>query len=135
MAPRAAVRAWSRLKDLLLGAPLPPPAELHLPEGVVLRAGRWIPVVGGVLGRMQGPAGAVTLRRSIVLHPGVPLDEKLLAHELVHVRQWAQDRWFPLKYALGSLRHGYWNNPYEVEARAEAERRFPTDPTRTSRHA
>jgi hypothetical protein len=125
--------AWSRMKDALLGPPVPVPHPL--PPGVVVRTGRWIPVFAGMLGSMSGPAAAVTLRGSIVVYPGHEHDAKLLAHELVHVQQWRKDRWFPVKYALGSLRHGYWMNPYEVEARAEADRLFPPDPTRTPRHA
>jgi len=122
------VSPLGRLLDLVLGEPVEAPPGMRVPEGVVIRAGRWIPVLGGLMGSMSGPAAAVTLRRSIVVHPRYRLDEKLLAHELVHVRQWREDRWFPVKYALGSLRHGYWMNPYEVEARAEADRLYP-DPT------
>lgn len=98
-----------------------PPPDLpadSVPKGVQLRAGRLIPGIGGLLGRMRGPAAAVTLGRTIVVHPDVPLTPQLLAHELAHVRQWRQDVLFPVRYALASLRHGYWNNPYEVEARA-----------------
>jgi hypothetical protein len=127
------VKIWSRLLDGVLGPPLEGPAPL--PEGVRVRRGRWIPAVAGILGRMGGPASAVTLRRSIVVYPGHEANQKLLAHELVHVRQWRQDPWFPVKYAIGSIRHGYWMNPYEVEARAEADRLFPPDTTRTPRHA
>ena len=100
-----------------------PPAELAgaaLPQGIRLRRGRLIPRIGGLLGRMRGPAAAVTLGRTIVVHPEVRLTRGLLAHELAHVRQWQQDALFPVRYALATLRHGYWNNPYEVEARAEA---------------
>jgi hypothetical protein len=127
------VKVWHRLLDAVLGTPVPAPGEV--PAGVVIRSGRWIPAVAGILGSMRGPAAAVTLRRSIVVYPGWEADPKLLAHELVHVRQWQQDPLFPVKYALGSLRHGYWMNPYEVEARAEADRLFPPDPTPTPRHA
>jgi len=84
---------------------------------VVFRRGRLIPWIGGVLGRMAGPAAAVTLRRTIVVHPDVSLSPTLLAHELVHVRQWREDFLFPLRYTLATLRHGYHDNPYEVEAR------------------
>lgn len=125
---------WSSLQDLVLGPPVAPPPTCTLPPGVVLRSGRWIPALGGILGRMRGPAGAVTLGRSIVVHPRHPVDARLVAHELVHVRQWRQDRWFPVRYAMESLRRGYWMNRYEVEARAEADRLFPPDPTRTPRH-
>lgn len=89
-----------------------------LPPEVVLRVGRWIPVLGGLLGRMRGPAAAVTLGRTIVLHPRTRLSPRLLAHELAHVRQWRADPLFPLRYSLESLRRGYWNNRYEREARA-----------------
>jgi hypothetical protein len=122
------VNPLERLLDVVLGEPVQAPQGVAVPDGVVIRSGRWVPVLGGLMGSMSGPAAAVTLGRSIVVHPRYPLDEKLLAHELVHVRQWREDRWFPVKYALGSIRHGYWMNPYEVEARAEADRMYP-DPT------
>ena len=48
------------------------------------------------------------------------LSRGLLAHEMTHVRQWQDDRWFPLRYCLATLRYGYRDNPYEVEARAVA---------------
>ena len=89
-----------------------------VPPRVVLRSGRWIPALGGILGRMRGPAAAVTLGRTIVIHPDVELSRRLLAHELAHVRQWSEDPLFPLRYTIESLRHGYWNNRYEKEARA-----------------
>lgn len=110
---------WAR--RLVLGHRVEPPAELprdSIPEGVVFRRGAMIPIIAGVLGRMRGPAAAVTLGRTIVLEPGARLTQKLLTHELVHVEQWKKDRLFPLRYAAASLRHGYWNNPYEIEARA-----------------
>lgn len=101
---------------------LPPELRAEaVPAGVTFREGRLVPVIGGILGRMKGPAGAVTLGRTIVVHPGVRLSRRLLVHELTHVRQWEQDRWFPVRYAVESLRRGYWNNRYELEAR-EAER-------------
>jgi hypothetical protein len=78
---------------------------------------------------MRGPAAAVTLGRTIIVHPEVELSPRLLVHELTHVRQWEEDPLFPVKYALQSLRHGYLQNRYEVEARDEAERAFPRTPT------
>ena len=110
----------------VLGRRVAPPPEVasQVPGGVVFREGRLVPAVGGVLGKMKGPAAAVTLGRTIVVHPDVRLSRRLLAHELTHVRQWEEDRLFPLRYALESLRRGYWNNRYELEAR-EAERDPP----------
>ncbi len=123
---------WNRLLDSVLGPVAPPPHHLAgslVPPGVTFREGRLVPAIGGVLGKMKGPATAVTLGRTIVLNPGEELSPRLLVHELTHVRQWDEDPLFPLKYALQSLRHGYLQNRYEVEARAEAERAFPRTPT------
>jgi hypothetical protein len=105
--------------DRVLG-PVVPPAELPvpLPEGVVVRRGRLLPAIGGVLARLGGPAAAVTLGRTIVLGPGVPASPRLVAHELAHVRQWRADRLFPLRYAVETLRRGYRDNRYERAARA-----------------
>lgn len=89
------------------------------PEGVRIRAGRWVTGLGGRLSRMRGPAAAVTLGRTIIVHPDVALTPRLLRHELAHVRQWR--RWpvtFPLRYIWQHLQHGYRDNPFEVEARA-----------------
>lgn len=124
-----------RLLDLLLGREVPVPEETHdlLPPGVRIRAGRWIPALGGILGRMRGPAAAVTLGRNIIVHPAARLTRRLLAHELEHVRQWERERWFPLRYCAESLRRGYFSNCFEVEARfAEraANSDHPSDPER-----
>lgn len=89
------------------------------PAGITIRAGRWIPAVGGRLSRMGRAAAAVTLGRTIVVHPEARLTPRLLRHELAHVRQW--QRWpvtFPLRYVWQHLQHGYRDNPFEVEARA-----------------
>lgn len=112
-----------RARTLVLGRRIPPPPSLPaelLPAGVVLREGRLIPWIGGLLARMGAPAAAVTLRRTIVLSPGARLTPSLLAHELTHVRQWGEDPLFPLRYTLATLRHGYLANPYEREAREVA---------------
>ncbi len=98
----------------------------EVPPGVVLREGKLIPWLGGKFGRMKGPAAAVTLGRTIVVNPEVRLTPDLLTHELVHVRQWEVDRLFPVRYAIATLRHGYRNNPYEVEARTLASSEWPT---------
>lgn len=115
------MKVIEELGRLVLGEPVPPPPELPadtIPEQVKLRRGALIPFVAGILGRMNGPAAAVTLGRTIILNRSARLTPSLLAHELVHVEQWDRDRLFPLRYAAASLRHGYWDNPYEVEARA-----------------
>lgn len=103
----------------LLGRPMAPPPEIgdDVPQGVTLRRGRIVPRLAGILCRMGGPAAAVTLGRTIVVSPGTRLTRSLLAHELIHVRQWRTDPLFPLRYAIATVRHGYRENPYEVEAR------------------
>jgi hypothetical protein len=79
------------------------------------RRGGLPPRVGGwCLGRSS--VAAITLGRTIFLAPRAPLAPELLLHELRHVHQFAADRAFPLRYVLGSLRHGYARNPYEADA-------------------
>jgi hypothetical protein len=116
--------------DRVLGPAVAPPAEIdaaEVPKGVTLRAGRLIPAIGGLLARMGGPAAAVTLRRTIVVHPEVQLTRRLLAHELAHVRQWEADPLFPLRYMLETVRQGYLGNRYERQAR-EAEASADANP-------
>lgn len=108
------------LVGTVLGARMAPPeglAQGAVPPDVTLRQGRLVPWIGGVLAGMRAPAAAVTLGRTIVVRPGVRLTPALLAHELTHVRQWRSDPLFPVRYAAATLRHGYRENPYEVEAR------------------
>jgi hypothetical protein len=112
----------------LFGSPMSAPPALpaavrrELERDVVLRQGRWIPRIGGLLAGSRYPAAAVTLGRMIIVHPDAPLTPRLLCHELEHVRQWrSRPLSFPLHYAWLYLRHGYRANPYEVAARA-AER-------------
>src|SRR5512135_3418731 len=111
--------------DALIRALAPKPAETteSLPPGVAVRRAHWLPALGGVLARMGAPAAAVTLGRTIVVHPEVPLTPRLLRHELAHVRQWQANPFaFPVRYVWYSIRHGYNDNPFEVEARlAEGE--------------
>ncbi|MDB4949280.1 MAG: hypothetical protein JWM27_1929 [Gemmatimonadetes bacterium] len=110
------MRPLGALLDRVLGPAVPPPE--WMPAGVTLRRGRLVTAIGGWMGRMGAPAAAVTLRRTIVVDRDVALSPRLLAHELEHVRQWSAVPLFPLRYALESARRGYWNNRFEVEARA-----------------
>lgn len=50
-------------------------------------------------------------------------DTRLLKHELCHVQQYKQHGYvgFIIKYLWESFRKGYYNNKYEVEARAAEE--------------
>ncbi|HET7275263.1 MAG TPA: DUF4157 domain-containing protein [Longimicrobiaceae bacterium] len=108
--------------SLVLGRPLPSDRMPYqgIPDGVVLREGRLLPKLGGWLARMPRPAAAVTLGRTIIVHPEARLTDSLLRHELAHVRQWSEVPLFALRYTTETLRHGYRQNAYEREAR-EAE--------------
>ena len=95
---------------LLLGALSATRPRAH--EGALLFTG-----VGGLAGRMLRWRGfaAATLGHVIVA-AGEP-SERLLRHELVHVRQ--AERWGPLfapLYLAGLLRYGYRQNPFERAA-------------------
>jgi hypothetical protein len=120
----------AHLTAFLIGEKVNPPAGLDgdLPSRVVLRQGRLLPWLGGLLARLGEPAAAVTLGRTIVVNPGVRLSRSLLVHELAHVRQWERDALFPIRYSLATLRHGYHDNPYEVEARQQAAAATPHTP-------
>ena len=49
------------------------------------------------------------------------LEESILWHEEVHVRQWKRHGLvrFAFLYLWFHFRYGYWRNPFEVEARSE----------------
>jgi hypothetical protein len=94
------------------------PEIAHAP-GVAIVRGAWIPRLGGFLAGMAGPAAAVTLGNTIIVHPDVALTPRLLSHELAHVRQWNQRPFaFPVHYIWHHIRLGYHANPFEVDARA-----------------
>lgn len=96
--------------------------QAPLPPGIEIRRSRLVPRIGGRLSGMGRPAAAVTLGRVILLHPSAPPAERLIRHEIAHVRQWERrPLTFPIRYIAAHILHGYMRNPYEVEARA-AER-------------
>lgn len=104
------------------------PAETspEVPGDVSVIRNRWIPALGGRLAGMSGPAAAVTLGRTIVLHPDARATSSLMRHELAHVEQWRRaPLTFPVLYTWCHLRHGYRDNPYEVEARSAETARSP----------
>jgi len=65
----------------------------------------------------------LTMPWAIYLHPTRLNDTALIRHEMKHVEQMKRDgvATFMIKYVWWSVRYGYFNNPYEIEAR-EAER-------------
>lgn len=107
----------------LIGEPCPLPRELldMYPE---LRSVRWRR--GGVATRIGGwclgrrSVAAITLWNVVFLGPGIRPSPELLLHELAHVRQFAERPTFPLVYLWESVRRGYHDNRFEVEARTYA---------------
>ena len=76
--------------------------------------------------RLHVRAVATTRRGRIYLRGSAAdffANPSLLLHEYCHViRQWQPRRLTLARYLLECLRRGYWNNRYEVEARAFAAR-------------
>lgn len=107
----------SRAARLLAGGTVESPVPL--PPGVVLRESLLVTRIGGLLSGMGTAAAAVTLGRTILIHPAREPTERLVRHELAHVRQWEESpHAFPFRYIAAHIRHGYGGNPYEAEARS-----------------
>lgn len=70
---------------------------------------------------------ALVIGNTIHLHNTSKQDflknERWVKHELCHIKQFEENGFIPFiaKYLWESIRHGYYNNKYEVEAR-EAEK-------------
>jgi hypothetical protein len=64
--------------------------------------------------------GWTSFWKDIYLVPEHITNERLIRHESKHLEQIERDGRikFSIKYAYWTMRHGYWNNPYEIEARA-----------------
>jgi hypothetical protein len=76
--------------------------------------------------RLHPCAIATTRRRRIYLRGSADEffdDPRLMLHEYCHVlKQWEPGDLTLTSYCLEWLRHGYWNNRFEVEARAFADK-------------
>jgi hypothetical protein len=72
--------------------------------------------------RLCGFQGWTSFWGAIYLAPGYELCQPLIRHERKHLEQMQRDGKvvYAIKYSYWLIRYGYWNNPYEVEAR-EAE--------------
>jgi hypothetical protein len=80
--------------------------------------------LAGIAAKKLGTGSvAMVLGKTIHLHntskKDFLQDENWLKHELCHVQQFNQHGYwgFILKYLYESIRHGYYNNKFEVEAR------------------
>ncbi|HEY8053297.1 MAG TPA: DUF4157 domain-containing protein [Steroidobacteraceae bacterium] len=74
--------------------------------------------------RLHGRAVATTRRGHIYLRGSAAdffSNPALMLHEYCHViRQWETGELTAARYVLECLRRGYWNNRFEIEARAFA---------------
>lgn len=89
-----------------------------------IRENSWIAKLAAK--KLRSERVAIVVGKTIHLHNTAKQDflkdEKWVKHELCHVKQFQQNGYllFIVKYLWESIRHGYYNNKYEVEAR-EAE--------------
>ncbi len=73
--------------------------------------------------KLRSDKVAIVIGKTIHLHKTSKkqffLNEKWVKHELCHVKQFQQNGYllFIIKYLWESIRHGYYNNKYEAEAR------------------
>ena len=89
-----------------------------------------MPRIGGwMLG--QSTVSAITLWNTIYFGRHEVIDPGLLLHEFRHVEQFRERMSFPAHYIWESLRRGYHQNRYEVDARRYAARRL-AEAARTS---
>src|SRR5487761_866944 len=98
-------------------------------EGVLGEAVAQVQVIEHSLyARLHPRAIATTRRRRIYLRGSAQEffeDPWLLLHEYCHVlKQWEPGDLTIASYCLEWFRHGYWNNRFEVEARAFADRQL-----------
>jgi len=85
------------------------------------RGGVPVNVAGWFLG--QRSAAAITLWRTVFLARDGFVDVELLLHEFRHVQQFESSLSFPFRYLWESARRGYFDNRFEVDARAYAAQR------------
>ena len=85
----------------------------------------WLAKIAAI--KLRSSSAAMVLGKTIHLH-NTSKDEflqnkKWVKHELCHVRQFNQHGYllFLAKYVWESLKKGYYNNKFEVEARAAEE--------------
>jgi hypothetical protein len=88
---------------------------------VYIQENSWIAAIAAR--NLRSTTCALVIRNTVYLH-GMTRHEfiqtpSLLRHEVEHIRQWQREGFFFFlaKYLWYSFRVGYYNNPFEVEAR------------------
>ena len=71
--------------------------------------------------KARGFKGWTSFWRVVYVLPGWETVQWLIRHEAKHIEQIERDGrlLFSARYLWWLARYGYWNNPYEIEARAE----------------
>jgi hypothetical protein len=105
-------------------AVLPGPVRAALEELLGAPIGHVRVIEHSWLVRLHGRAVATTRRGRIYLRGSAAdffSNPALMLHEYCHViRQWETGELTDARYVLECLRRGYWNNRFEIEARAFA---------------
>lgn len=93
----------------------------------IIKENSWIARIAAW--KLNASSVAIVLGHTIHLHntkrEEFLLNEQWVRHEICHIRQFEEHGFamFIFKYLVESLRHGYYNNKYEIEARqAEMDR-------------
>lgn len=98
-----------------------------------IKENSWI--AGLAARKLHADSVAIVIGHTIHLHNSSSeaflKDERWLKHELCHVRQFEQHGFlaFIIKYLWESIRRGYFNNKYEVEARQAELQHLNPSPT------
>ena len=91
----------------------------------IIKENSWLAKIAAK--KLKANAVAMVLGKTIHLHNTTKAeflnDEKWVKHELCHINQFAAHGYFlfVVKYLWQSLRKGYYNNRFEVEARKAEE--------------
>lgn len=78
--------------------------------------------------KFMGFRGWASFWNTIYLMPGSEDDLALIRHELKHLEQIDNEGIlkFSVKYLWFTWKYGYWDNPYEIEARKAEQVRYTT---------
>ena len=91
----------------------------------IIKENSWLAKIAAK--KLKADSVAMVLGKTIHLHNTTKAnflnDERWLKHELCHIKQFAAHGYFlfVVKYLWESLRKGYYNNRFEVEARNAEE--------------
>jgi hypothetical protein len=97
---------------------------LNKPE-FIIKENSWLAKIAAI--KLGTKAVAMVLGKTIHLHnttkAGFLQHEKWVKHELCHINQFKEHGYlgFIIKYIWESIRKGYYNNRFEVEARKAEE--------------